>query len=104
MPGWDFAHVQNDLNVRILRKLKGNFSLGVPYHLVLFFRLFDLRNMPYTTGRILSWSKELEHVASSELKSFIQVQDGELFQDLFNNIISRQFKKICRQPQFWMSL
>ena len=58
--------------------------------------------MPYTTGRILSWSKELEHVASSELKNFIQVQDGELFKDLFNNIIiSRQFKKICRQPQFF---
>ena len=40
--------------------------------------MLDLRNMPYVTGRILSWSNDLEPVASAELKRFMQVNDGML--------------------------
>ena len=36
--------------------------------------MFDLRNMPYTTGRIISWFDELAPVATSRLKEFIKVQ------------------------------
>ena len=39
--------------------------------------MFDLRNMPYTTGRVLSWSEDLALVASPKLKEFVQVQEGD---------------------------
>ena len=47
---------------------------------IFFSRMFDLRNVPYTTGRVLSWHKELEPVASQLLKDRVRVQDGK-----FNN-------------------
>ena len=31
LPGWYFVHVQDDLNLRILRMLEGTFSLGVAH-------------------------------------------------------------------------
>ena len=44
---------------------------------ILFSRMFDLRNVPFTTGRVLSWHNELEPVASQQLKDMVHVQEGK---------------------------
>ena len=33
--------------------------------------------MPFTSGRILSWYADIEHVASEELKRLIDIQRGK---------------------------
>ena len=39
--------------------------------------MFDLRNMPFVSGRVLSWSDDLKPVATAELKEFVEVENGK---------------------------
>ena len=45
---------------------------------ILFFRMFDLRNMPFVSGRRVSWSNELYPVAAPSLRQSIQKKSGKI--------------------------
>ena len=61
---------------KIFTILGSNFLFVLTHDL--YFRIFDLRNMPYTTGRILSWYDDIEPVASPQLREFVHIQAGIL--------------------------
>ena len=42
------------------------------------FRLFGLRNAPYSSGRVLSWRQEIEPVAGGLLRNITTIEDGTL--------------------------
>ena len=50
------------------------------------YRIFDLRNMPYTTGRILSWYDDIEPVASPQLREFVHIEAGILICFAYANV------------------
>ena len=47
-------------------------------HGISIFRMFGLRNVPFATGRVISWHQEIEPIAGELLRNITTVEAGML--------------------------